>query len=1529
MGLLPAISARAAAHPDKLLFSFLDIHGEPTESYTYAEFLQRVADVARHIQRVAEPAPGTRVLLVYPPGLEMIAGLLACTSLGLIPVPVYPPSKQDLSASIDRMAFVAQDCGARLLLTTRACSWLISWALVRQKLRRRSLRSTVIDQLQRILGDEAPALGASLRLVPPTGEHAEVLFLQYTSGSTRDPKGVRVTHEGLLANYRSTVDHEPVCVSWLPQYHDLGLIGYYLFIALHGGTTYGFSPFDFIHRPALWLETLSRYGATATAGPNFAFAYCLRPDKVPDSVLEGLDLSRLDYLATAAEPVHAETFRRFRARFARCGLKPSSVFSSYGLAEYTLVVSQYGRSIHAFDREALGRGRLRRLSAEDPSPSKELVSCGRPLACTRVEIVATEGAPRRCASDEVGEIWLHGPSVGAGYWGRPELSAQVFEARLPETGELPWLRTGDLGFLHEGELYISGRLKDLIILRGRNYYPQDIEGVVESDPGLRRGCSAAFSVERDGGEALVVVAEVKHPKRLPDLQRLNQRLLTEAGVGAATWVLIRPRSIAKTSSGKIRRHRVRSDFLEQRLAVVERAESSTPATDSGDPSHPLHPLFQHYGLTGTEARTLTEAGLDSLQLASFADDLQRGCEALGLSLSSDVVDLRLLQSIRVADLFELLALALEASPAALRRSRALLMGLERERLEIETRLMLEDSSATAWPLPAASEGGGIFLTGGTGFLGPFLVHNLLEQTEDSLTVLVRGEDAAAARRRQLDALAASGLDLSRPQRARLHVVCGDLAKPRMGLSAQDWERLACETHTIVHNGALVNYLYNYEAMREANVLGTREVLRLATAVRLKVFNHISSTFVFGWSKQDTLHEQDTNEDLDLLDFGYSQTKWVSEEIVQGALRAGVPGRIFRPALISPTGACSGAAADISIRLLAFMLQHGLGTSAPNQVSFTPVDQVARNIVAITRDRASLGQTLHVTRDDYASLAQVTDILGRLSGRPIELLGLHDFVDAVIERCTKQDPLFPLLNFFVRSTEKISAMSFKRYGNSQYRAARARVGCGADPSLEMVVGGLYAFMQTSGLAPTQSKDTRGASEPEEATMAKQVPQVPRLRALMDSGAMIRNPLEVFERYRADFGATFAFHFGGAKKAIVSADPAFIEHVLRDARNYHKSEIQIERMGEFQGQGLLNSHDEAWLRQRRHLGQGFQQQRLAQLLPMQRETVEQLLDELGRIAHEGPVDVYEQMVRFTLSLVGRSLYGHQLSDEALTQLGTAISEIQAFIVRQVVQPYKIPWFRLSGQSAHFQRLRQAGDQIIRDHIATRKPGEGEDLLAMMLDTPYKDTGETMSREQVLVESMQLMVAGNETSSVALSWTLYLLAQNPEYIGQMRAEIREVLGDAAPDLASLRELHLMQRVVDEALRLYPSFWMFDRKALIDAEIEGFHIPAGSLLSIFVYGVHRNSEFWEDPEVFDPSRFEKARRAGRPTYAHIPFGGGPRKCIGQNLALIQILLVLVGIIRRFDFTLASPEEVRIKAMFITRPDGPIHLQFTPAELT
>lgn len=441
-----------------------------------------------------------------------------------------------------------------------------------------------------------------------------------------------------------------------------------------------------------------------------------------------------------------------------------------------------------------------------------------------------------------------------------------------------------------------------------------------------------------------------------------------------------------------------------------------------------------------------------------------------------------------------------------------------------------------------------------------------------------------------------------------------------------------------------------------------------------------------------------------------------------------------------------------------------------------------------------------------------------------------------------------------------------------------------------------------------------------------PHVPRARAFLDSRDMVRNPVAVFEKYRAHFGATFTFHWGGVRPSLVSSDPVVIEHVLRGNRdNFEKSDIQVERMVEFQGKGLVNSHGASWLRQRRLLAQGFRPTHLAKLMPLQQDVLEALMNDFDREALLGPVDVHEQMVRFTLRLVGRSLFGRSMADAELQRIGHTISVIQAFIVRQIVQPYKGPWFRLSGQSAKHQRLRREADAIVLRHIQARLEEGGSDLdfLRILLETPYQDTGQPMGEPQALIESLQLMVAGNETSSNALTWILYLLARHPQYILDIRDEIAAVIGDHAIDYQNLHRLEGTMRVIDEALRLYPPFWMIDRVALHDDEIGGVHIPAGTMVIPYIFGTHRNPAHWQDVESFDPRRFEPERCKERHPFAYIPFGGGPRICIGNNMAIMQILMIVVAFVRKYDFRLVEDRPVAIRPMMLLRPAGAVAMTF------
>src|SRR5580692_9653166 len=754
----------ADEHPDKLLYSYLDVNGDSIEGYTYASFMHRTEAIAGYLWKEGRFAPGDRLLLAYPPGLEMICAFFGCVRAGLIPVPVYPPSSRGFQSALYKMVHIAKDCQAAGILTSRDYHASLKTNLARSGVSACGVDVDYISGLPWIATEDFVDAISDRPAVDPS----KILFLQYTSGSTMEPKGVIVTHENILNTCPLVIDHPaPVVVSWLPQYHDMGLIGCYLYPALKGGTTYGFSPTDFIQRPILWFDAMTTYHATATAAPNFAYDYCLRAGRLSKESLQACDLSSLRALMCAAEPVKPDTYTRFLEAFESYGLKAETFYVAYGLAENTLAVTLRGRNIVSANKRALALGKARMTTeVSEIDGATQIVSCGTPIPGLEVKIVDPEGH-FALEPERVGEIWVAGIGKCMGYWNNPELTLKQFRARLVDDTPYDdgYLRTGDMGFFHDGELYVCGRIKDMIILRGQNYYPHDIENVVEKSSSLiRHNCVAAFQIQEDSEPALAIVAEVKNPKSLPEARKIAAAVRNYLNVEVAVISLIAPRAIPRTSSGKIMRHKTKQMWLQGQFTVLSdfsREKDAGNSPSDGDMHSSFAELKARYNLTGLESYNLVEAGLDSLDLVVFMHELKELLKDKGADMLARQVDIGVIQQVSVADLFRLAEQLERAPKEALAQLRHSLAAFREEQREAEKQMMSDDSTLVFTPpvpepMPETPVPNQVLLTGGTGFIGPFLMKSLLEQTRAKIHVLVRSSDEKQGRQRLRAAMESMG-----------------------------------------------------------------------------------------------------------------------------------------------------------------------------------------------------------------------------------------------------------------------------------------------------------------------------------------------------------------------------------------------------------------------------------------------------------------------------------------------------------------------------------------------------------------------------------------------------------------------------------------------------------------------------------------------------------------------------------------------------------------------------------------------------
>jgi acyl-CoA synthetase (AMP-forming)/AMP-acid ligase II/acyl carrier protein len=582
----------AGSKPDEIAFRYLTDLDQAPQELSFKGLWQDAQAIASYLSRIAEV--GDRIMLFFPPGLAYVKAFYGCLIAGMVAVPLYPPRRNVKS---DRIMKVAQSCQSTVALTTLSELTVVKGTWDEQNAINLPLNFHTTDHISYQDADLAEL---------PQVDPAAAAFLQYTSGSTGTPKGVVITHANIIGNVRhlslmSSGNPDDVFVNWLPLFHDLGLITAVLWPVYLGAPSNLMAPATFVREPVLWLKAISRYRGSMCGSPNFAYDLCSA--KVAEADLAGLDLSSWRVAYNAAEPVRADTLDNFVARFGPCGFRAEAFYPGFGMAEATVFITggeaRLKPTILSVNKVALAAGQLELMDASDPLATR-IVSCGTASEPHQVRVVDPDSA---CSLPEgrVGEIWFSGPSVSPGYWQLDELNAVTFHQNIVgETRSPGFLRTGDLGVMWQGELYVAGRIKDLIIVRGRNYYPQDIEASAGlAHKAIRQAAVAAFSVTEGGHEHLVVVAEIEREcfrsmNADEVISAIRQQVMLDFDVSVDRVVLLKPYKIPLTSSGKIQRKQTREMLQSGELDVLAQSDIHAKKTQI-DPVSPteikLHAIW--------------------------------------------------------------------------------------------------------------------------------------------------------------------------------------------------------------------------------------------------------------------------------------------------------------------------------------------------------------------------------------------------------------------------------------------------------------------------------------------------------------------------------------------------------------------------------------------------------------------------------------------------------------------------------------------------------------------------------------------------------------------------------------------------------------------------------------------------------------------------------------------------------------------------------------------------------------------------
>ena len=966
------LELRAAGKPDEVVYTYLLDDGAGEKTLTYGQLYDDARRVATLL--LEHVSPGDRAILLFGSGLDFVLAFMGCQVAGVVPVPVMPP-RDATPTELGRVMAIMDDVGANLIVTSEQ---LIQMG--QAFFQTTSLAWLSVEDLQGVAKTSAVAVE----------DASDLALLQYTSGSTSRPRGVMVGHDNLMHNLADIYWAEgnspgTISVSWLPMSHDMGLIEGVLQPLYRGGPVILMSPMAFLRRPLCWLEAISKYRATVSGGPNFAYDLVLR--RLGDEPPPDLDLSCWRFAYNGSEPVSAETIKSFTSRLACRGFRPEAIHPLFGIAEATLGVTEGRHDQPPRYQQRVGPGGIRTV-----------VSCG--VTAADMELVIVDPQSHQALADgEEGEIWLNGPCVTRGYWRQPEQTREVFDARIAGRDK-PYLRTGDLGFIVDGEVYISGRIKEVIISRGRNIHPQDMEQTAQkAHPMVRPGGVVVFAIPGHE-EAAGVVAEIDKklwaagptPAQLEQVASDVRRSVTIAhGVPIEVTALVKPGTLPRTTSGKRQRLRVAKMWEGGKLESLFEVKQGGDASDASLDGYLKDRVAGLLGLhpdSIDESRTLAELGLDSLRTLELLVDLH--ARFPGVSL---------------ADM-------LTRSLSDLADSR----GPRNEEPWFEDAKLPEDIRCDVGASEASF--GKVLVTGATGFLGGSVTTRLLESSDTTVVALVRGEKG---RERLLETLRQHP-DWRADWDRRIEAVAGDLAQPNLGLEPALYDQLVGGLDAIYHIAAMVNWVYPYPALSDANVAGTEALLRLACRGATP-FVYVSTSAVC-WSFGAT-HEVDEDTDpmthIDGIHLNYVRTKAVAESLVRQASARGLAATVVRPGLIfshSKTGDHSPG--DFLSALFKGCIEMGAAPDLDWSLEVCPVDDVAR--VVVDHVRRTPGVTTLHAEPARRRLWRGAVLWMALRGYDVELVPYDRWCERL--EAHARDPaaaLRPLLPFFTWPVDGLGSL----------------------------------------------------------------------------------------------------------------------------------------------------------------------------------------------------------------------------------------------------------------------------------------------------------------------------------------------------------------------------------------------------------------------------------------------------------------------------------------------------------------------------